>query len=430
MTRRLRALILADQCNPDWPSLPVVGYKYARALAKQVDAVVVTQIRNRPNIERDGLGAPVVYLDTEAVAAPLHRLAVALRGGNETGWTIQMAMDYPSYVAFEALAWYRFRSQLAAGQFDVVHRITPMSPTLPSALARLSAVPFVLGPLNGNLPWPPQFGQEMSREREGLSRLRHLYKHLPLSRSTYARASAILAAFDHTLEDLPASAAERAFNFPEVGIDPELFSARPRPVRERITVLYVGRLVPYKLPEVVVSAFARSKELQRHRLILVGEGPERPRLQAMISANRLQGSVELLGQKTQAEVGELMRDAEIFAFPSIRELGAGAVVEAMACGMACVVVDYGAPATLIGPDRGIKLPLSDREALCSSYASELERLVGDRERIAALGRAAREHALTHYTWDAKALKTLSIYEWVLGRTPARPAFFAAPAPAS
>src|SRR5260370_28007690 len=122
-----RVLILAEQCTPEWPSLPVVGYKYGRALSAVVDAVVVTQIRNRPNIEKVGLGdAQVVYLDTERLAAPLYKLSLALRGGAATGWPIQMAMDYPGYLAFYAMSVQRFRHQLGARHLDLVHRLTPI----------------------------------------------------------------------------------------------------------------------------------------------------------------------------------------------------------------------------------------------------------------------------------------------------------------
>lgn len=422
----MRVLLLADLCNPDWPSLPVVGYNTARSIADHADAVVVTQVRNRENLERiGGVGkAQVVYLDTEKVAAPIYKAAVALRRGTTTGWTLQMAMDYPSYVAFELAAWRKFRGALAAREFDLVHRITPMSPTLPSPLARLSPVPFVLGPLNGNLPWPTGFGAELRREREWLSYLRNAHKLLPFSRSTYTKAAAVLAAFDHTMGDLPAAVRDRAINFPEVGIDPAVFSPPKREKRERMTVLYAGRLVPYKLPEVVVRAFAANPALRRHRLVVAGDGPERPRLEEIVREHRLQDCVELVGQKTQAQIGALMREAEIFAFPSIRELGAGVVVEAMACGMACVVVDYGGPATLIGPDRGVKVPLTEKDALVARFASELEALTADPERTARLGAVAHEHAMAHYAWDAKARKTMEIYEWVLGRRRERPDFWA------
>lgn len=423
----MRILILAEDCNPDWPSLPVVGYKYARSLSHFAHVVVATQIRNKPNIEREGMGnAEVIYFDTEKIAAPLYKLATFLRGGNSKGWTLQMAMNYPTYLAFEWLVWQHFRHELKHGKFDVVHRVTPMTPTIPSPIAEWSPVPFLLGPLNGNLPWPQEFTAELKREREWLSYLRQAYKLLPYYRSTYKKSAGILAAFNHTIADLPQSVQPKTINFPEVGIDPKMFNQPTRPKREKMTILFAGRLVPYKLPEVVVRAFAKSKILQQHKLLIVGEGPERSRLEQLIADHNLAECVELTGKKPQVEVGELMRQAEIFAFPSIRELGAGVVVEAMACGMACVVVDYGGPATLINSDRGIKVSLGNLEHLVNSYTQELESLVIDPDRVQRLGTAAHHHALQHYTWDGKAQKTLEIYDYIKGSQRTKPNFWQQP----
>ena len=422
--KRLKVLLLADVCNPDWPSLPIVGYKYAKAISNYADVTVATQIRNRPNIERDGLGkAKVVYLDTERIAKPFYQLAAFLRGGSSKGWTIQMAMDYPTYLAFEWKAQQYFQQDLKNGAFDLVHRITPMSPTLPSYMASRCPTPFLLGPLNGNLPWPKAFTAELKREKEWLTHLRNAYKFLPFYRSTYYQTNGILAAFDHTIADLPLSLRPKTINFPEVGIDPEVFSLPKREPREKLTILYAGRLVPYKLPEVVVRAFAMSPLLRQHRLVMVGDGPERPRLEQIIREEGLEDCVELLGQKPQPVVGELMRQAEIFAFPSIRELGAGVVVEAMACGMACVVVDYGGPATLIDQDRGIKVSMGTFDHLVKQYVEQLEMLTANPAQTLELGMAAHHHAMTYYTWDVKARKTLEIYHWLLKHQSEKPGFW-------
>jgi glycosyltransferase involved in cell wall biosynthesis len=422
----MRVLILADDCNPEWPSLPIVGFKAARAIAECADVVVATHVRNRPNIEKTGLGkAAVRYIDNEYVARPVHRLSRLLRGGTSTSWTTAMAMAYPGYLAFEWEVWRQFRTDLRCGRFDVVHRLTPMSPTIPSPMARWSPVPFVLGPLNGGLPWPPAYRAELAREREWLTHLRSAYRYLPYVRSTFDRSAAILAAFAHTAADLPASAASRIVSFPEVGIDPELFD-RPatRPRRERKTVLFVGRLVPYKLPQVVVRAFAASAALRAHRLVLVGDGPERQAIEALVREHALEHCVELLGWLPQPQVADCLRDADVFAFPSIRELGAGALVEAMATALTCVVVDYGAPGSLIASDRGVKVPLAPIDELVPSFAMALQQVLADDDARAEKGRAARLHALGFYSWAAKAHKALEVYRWVTagGR---RPEFFQA-----
>ncbi len=421
----MRVLILADDCNPDWPSLPVVGYKFAKAIAEFAEVVLATHVRNRANIERDGLGkAQVVYLDTEALAAPLFKLSVLLRGGEEVAWTTQMAMGYPGYIYFERQVWKHFRDEIKAGKFDAVHRITPMTPTLPSYMAnKCGATPFILGPLNGNLRWPRQFLAEQKRERELLSYFRWAYKLLPFHHATYKHSRCILAAFTHTIKDLPKGSLHKVINYPEVGIDPELFSYRERKTSAKKTILYVGRLVPYKCPEVAVRAFAASPALREHRLLMIGEGPERPRLEKIIRDYQLEDCVTLTGRIPQAEVGEMMRTADIFAFPSIRELGAGVVVEAMACGMACVVVDYGGPGTLIDATRGVKIPLGDLNSLVENFIRELELLVNNPKQTSQLGKNAHKHAIDYYSWEAKAKKLMEVYHWAKEPNSAKPDFW-------
>ena len=417
----MRVLMLAFECNPDWYSLPAVAYHYSRVLAHYVDElVIVTQIQNKENIEKCGEipGIKFVFLDVEAVVKPFENLASFLMGGykKNVGWTIYRTLMYPAYIYFEWAVWRQFKDQLKNGVFDIVHRLTPMTPTLPSPMATLSPVPFILGPLNGGLRWPEQFGDEQSREREWLSNFRNLYKLLPYQKATYKDSAVILAAFSHTIADLPFVGQDNIIDFPEVGIDPSLFTYSERSKREKLTILYVGRLVPYKMPEVVLQAFARSQILQEHQLIMVGDGAERPRLEEIIRANHLDSCVTLLGQISHEEVSHLMREADIFAFPSIRELGAGAVIEAMACGLACVVVDYGGCGGLVDSDRGVKVAMGDKEHLTQSFIEELEKLVQNSDRVRELGVTAYNHAITHYSWQAKAQKNIEVYKWALNKT--------------
>jgi glycosyltransferase involved in cell wall biosynthesis len=332
-------------------------------------------------------------------------------------------MRYLPYLAFEREVWARFKGELKQDRFDVVHRITPMSPTLPSPMAKWSPVPFVIGPLNGGLKWPPGFVQALWREKEWITYVRGAYKLLPFHHATNAKSAAILAAFRHTIADLPVQTHDRVINFPEVGIDPELFSAPPERVpKDRMTILYVGRLVPYKCPDILLLALVAQPELRRHRILIVGDGPERQVMDQLVCEHGLEHCVEFTGSVPQARVGQIMREADIFVFPSIRELGAGVVVEAMACGLACVVVDYGAPGQLVGPGLGIRVPLAEKDRLVAQFATELTALIRDPARVRTLGAAARDYVLGSYTWDTKARKIIEVYQWVLRQRAEKPAF--------
>lgn len=417
---RLKVALLADDFNPEWPSLPIVGFKYARALAEHADVTVFTHVRNRGNLDKlRDLRFAIRYLDNEYIAAPIFKLQNWLRGGDEVGWTIQIASKYLPYLEFERLA---LRGIKASGiAFDIVHRITPMSPTLPSLAAGRTEAPFVIGPLNGNLSWPRQFDEEQRREREWLNKFKGVYKSLPFLKRSYEKSAAILASFPHTIASLDKRYLPKVFDVPEIGYDEGIFYSKPRQRSERLTFLYAGRLVPYKLPETTVLAFAARPELRRHHLRIVGDGPERPRMEALVEQHALQDCVEFVGQRSQAEVADEMRRADIFFFPSIRELGAGVVIEALACGLPCLAADYGAPGSLVDDSRGRTVPIGTRAEMIEGFASAAVELA-NHPALDRMSQASVDYARLNFTWDSKAVHTLEIYEWVLGSRTTRPRF--------
>src|SRR5262245_7019215 len=117
MPKRPRVLLIAEAANPEWVSVPLVGWSHARAIAERVDAHLVTQIRNREAIRRAGYreGVDFTAIDTEALAGRVHRLADWLRGGPGRGWTAVTALESLSYWYFERKVWQRFGGALQRG---------------------------------------------------------------------------------------------------------------------------------------------------------------------------------------------------------------------------------------------------------------------------------------------------------------------------
>lgn len=419
-----KVLFLATDCNPEWHSLPALVYEYYLALQAHADITLVTHIRNQANLEAvlpDE--AEVVYLDTEVISRPVYKLTHFLTGDPNKAMTLQVALSYPSNIYFEFCVWRRFKADLKSGKFDLVHRASPMSPTMPSPMAKWSPVPFVVGPVLGGLPWPKEFQGEMRREGEWMNYFRRAHTLMPYYASTYRYAAAILAGYKHTVGDIPAKDRERVIEFSEGGIHPKDYPARVFRSKEKSTVLFVGRMVPFKQPEVLIRCFEKSKTLKKHKLVLVGDGPELQRLRALVTELKLENVVELPGSLPIGRVRELMYEADVFAFPSIREQGGGVLTMASMSCTPCVVVDYGGPATRVPEGCGIKVPLGDVKNIINSFTVALESLVSNPESVEKLGRAARQFTQQYYSWSWKASKTREIYDWALGKISEKPNFW-------
>jgi glycosyltransferase involved in cell wall biosynthesis len=415
---RIRVLLLAEMCNPAWTSVPLVGYHLARALAQHpaLEVTVVTQVRNRSYLEADPLRqhADVCYIDNEAIARPMHRLARLLRRGDRLSWTLDTAMMWPGYVVYEQMVQRRFGHDLDRGRFDLIHRITPLSPTIPSPLASLCRTPMVLGPINGGLPWPKDHPDLRWREREWFGPFRKLSRLLPYYRSTYRCLSGLITGSRFTAAQVPAYFRGLRLSMPENGVDPERFplaSRWPEP-HGPFRFISVARLVPLKGLDIILEALAGSERLRTCELVVAGEGPERPRLERMARERGLPG-VRFLGWLDQRALAQELQKAQAFVLPSLKEFGGGVILEAMAAALPCVVVDYGGPAELVADETGIRLPMCRRPELISRLRHALEQLAEDFPRCRSLGAAAARVVRQEHVWSAKAERIVEFYRDLL-----------------
>ena len=415
MTRRIRALLIAEAANPEWASVPLVGWSLAKALTKLVDGHIVTQVRNRGAFLRAGMveGRDFTAIDSEAVERPLWRLASALRGGPGVGWTTQTALSSIVYPYFERLVWRRFGRDIAERKFDLVHRITPLTPTAPSSLARHCAregVPFVLGPLNGGVPWPRGFDSARRREKEWLSYIRGAYKLLPGARSTFEYAAAVIAGSKFTLSEFPQKYKEKYAYLPENGIDPQRFArVAKRHVSGPLRAAFVGRLVPYKGPDMLLEAAAPHLRSGGLVLDIVGDGPLMPTLRDFVTREALESAVTFHGWVPHDKVQDVLCNSQLLAFPSVREFGGGVVLEAMALGVVPLVVDYAGPGELVDESTGYKVAIGSRASIVEEFRSVLGQLMLKPCVLDELSERCRERIRSRFTWDAKARAVLEIY---------------------
>ena len=416
---RPKVLVIAEAANPEWVSVPLVGWSLAQALRAVADVHLVTQVRNRDAILRTGLreGEDFTAIDSEAVARPMYALARLLRMGTGKGWTMTTAINAVSYPYFEHLLWKRFGPDIRAGRYDLIHRVTPLSPTIQSPVARKCAaagVPFVMGPLNGGVPWPKGFDTERRREREWLSYVRGAYKVMPGRQATLKAASAILTGSRHTQSEIPAAYQHKTVYLPENAIDPARFNLTAKQdTNGIIRACFIGRLVPYKGPDMLLEAAAPLLRVGTLCLDIIGDGPMRGALEAQAAALDLGDAVRFHGALPHEKVQDVAVRANLLTFPSIREFGGGVVLEAMALGVVPVVADYAGPGELVTPEVGYKIAMGWRDEIIARLRSCLEEIIADPSALPGRAAAARARALSLFTWAAKAEQIRVLYDAIL-----------------
>ena len=106
--------------------------------------------------------------------------------------------------------------------------------------------------------------------------------------------------------------------------------------------------------------FLRKRQIE---LDIIGDGPQRPLLEAMVERLGIQSSVRFRGWLPYVEVQNRLRTCDFMALPSVREFGGGVVVEAMALGVTPIVADYAGPSELVDDKTGIRVPFHDDKSL-------------------------------------------------------------------
>jgi len=174
----------------------------------------------------------------------------------------------------------------------------------------------------------------------------------------------------------------------------------------------VGRLVPVKDYETFLRACALvARERPQTRFLIVGDGPERERLETLAVSLGLRERLILPGEVT--DVRPFLAGMSVFALASRSESLPGALLEAMAFGLPCVATRVGGvPEAATDGCNALLVSPAQPEAL----AAAILRLLNDGALRAQLGRAARESVCTRFSLAAMVQSYEALYERLVHST--------------
>lgn len=194
----------------------------------------------------------------------------------------------------------------------------------------------------------------------------------------------------------------------------------PNPYRDRLfrnlnlprrfELAFLGRLVSDKGAMLLIEALARlGEEGRRPRLLIIGEGPERGRLEAETQRLELSKQIQFAGPLREEALVEALNSAGILVVPSLYREPFGIVaLEGIACGCAIIASAGGGLPEAVGPC-GLTFPNGDAEAL----ARRIDELIGSEGRREALLQGAKDH-LAGFKTPAIAERYIRLFELALG----------------
>ncbi len=405
-----KVLISAYACRPDQGSEPGVGWNVMREIVKQCQVWTITREDNRPTIEAELAknpipGLQIIYYDLPAWARWWYR--------GQQGVQLH-------YYLWQIGAYYIARNLHRQVDFDLVHHVTYVKYWSPSFLSLLP-VPFILGPVGGGESAPKAFWQDFSLRGKAYEALRDGARWLgekdPFVRLTAQRSAAIQSTTDDTakriytlgIKNQVQISSETALDSAEIA----QLAARLLPDNAPIRFISMGRLLHWKGFHLGLRAFAQAELPEDAEYWVLGDGPERSRLEALVAELGIEGQVKFWNRLPREETLQKLGESVALVHPSLHDSGGWVCLESMAMGRPVLCLDLGGPAAQVTSETGFKIPAHTPEQTVRDLALAMTLLAKDPHLRSQMGQAGQKRVRENYSWQIKGQNFMSVYEQVL-----------------
>lgn len=402
-----KILISAYACSPGEGSEPGIGWNQVLQSARTHEIWAITRSNNRPAIEKYLAERPLSHVHW--IYYDLPRWA--------SRWKKGMRGMRLYYLLWQCGAYYQVRHLHRRVRFDVVHHVTFVNYWLPTMMAFLS-IPLVWGPIGGGESGPRELRQGLEFRKRLLEVTRDIARAVgeanPLVRFTARRAAIGLATSPETEKRLRSLGSKNTRVLPAVALpidELDQLSRLPMIEEGAFRVLSVGRLLYWKGFDIGLRAF--SQMLQKHpdsQYWIIGDGPERRRLEALVQSIGIRANVRFLGTVSREQVLTIWGASHTLLFPSLHDSGGWASLEAMAAGRPVICLDVGGPALQVTSQTGFRISPGSPQHVINDIACALVSLASDRKQLRRMGDAGRRRVQEYFNWDLKGIEIAKIYD--------------------
>lgn len=300
----------------------------------------------------------------------------------------------------------RLLLRIAPQKSDVVlHYVCPISPVLPRFPPR--GYRAILGPLNGNIGYPPAFAAREGHRSRLVHRAQLLVQRLMrlVSREKQHYKTILVSGYERTMVSLRQAGArdDQLVEVADCGISDAVFETDPIVHAGRNTrFICSGRLIGLKGFDMAIRAVAQAPS--DVTLDIYGDGEMAASWAGLVEELGLTGRVRLCGWCDHETLMKRMRDYRGYVFPTLCEANGIVMQEAMAIGLPVITLDWGGPSRLADEESAILIAPEGEYQVVAGLAQAMTRLAADADMANKLALKARSVAETRFPWS-KVCKT-------------------------
>ncbi len=392
-----KVLISAYACIPDRGSEEGNGWYYPSLISKQgYEVWCLTRAVGKEAIEQKLLQSPYPNL---------HFVYVSVPDWVDKSYHWGLFGMYFHYIYWQ---WATLQTALRLTQhhrFAVVHHVSYTSLQLGSFLYKLER-PFIYGPVGGGQEAP----RAMRRYFKGYwlkEQARALVSKLMLNFNpgcyqSVRRADYVLAWNEDTRRMIEALGRTRAVEKEFGGVGQVFIPPGPihRPPHGTMEMVWVGRLMPRKALELSLHGFSKVNPQLPIHLTVVGDGEMGEYVREYLATYQLHDRVTWVGRVGYEQVKEYYRRADVFLFTSLRDTGPAQLLEALAYSLPVVTLDLHGQAELVNDATGIRVPVTEPEAVATGLAQAIEWMYHNEKQRVGMGLNAFAFA-QEQSWENK-----------------------------
>lgn len=269
-------------------------------------------------------------------------------------------------------------------------------------------VPFIWGPLGGADGVPKAYLKELPFKQRVVQSMRYiLIKTAPINPLVYFPSKAAVAIIGRTqnnVEAIPQRYRKKCHVILETAMENGNLLNERKSIQEKgcVEIISTGRLVPFKNIRMAIEVLKRIRDDgYSFHYTIVGKGPEKKQIEEMVKNYHLAENIKLVGEVPRETVMEYLKMADMYLFPSLREGGSWALMEAMAAELPVVCFDWTGTGVITDDLCANRIKPTSMKQDVDCFADAVEDLINNPEKRVAYGVHARERILNVYNWDTK-----------------------------